>query len=1120
MIWRSTGACPCDNETIYSTLLEYIVIRPHGNNRQYGVNIMNCKKSFLIFVLLSLLVSGTRADFGYDDSPEFYLNLLNFPTDGTYGYADSPEFYLNLLNLPAAGVYGRADSPSFNLNIYPVNRGWSDSEEISLNLENPYHISNIDVFAGVRYDNSEQKLYLTSYARDRASGTDITSGTVTYEISDMGVSGTLSYSMGAWQTEIDLSADPPMSGQHIVKVSIGNSYTTRHFTVIAAAGTVSGIVSDTASQYLAGADVYLFHSNDYFNNGSAIGHTTTNNFGQYSFGNLLPGWYIVSCQLSGYDHQFREAKVTTDTGAVVNLLLTTSQSNATLASLIPPMSQLKTRVLDTMDYESSVLSEVSGQAVSDLSASLDAWDVVSFIKNITNGLNSNTISDKAAREGMEYALKEVFLKATFEKLVDEKLVLLINQTATQLLPKNINSWRQWPISELENFDLWSDIETILTDSQNEFASNAPALITHPKFDYQNACAVIRSQKHQLTNVTDGEPIGLMSLADPSEGYYPLALPVGQQTWKMDHAVISLTGGINKVSTGIQAASGTVEVASSATGVGLGIGAVAGTICTGAKVTNEVSDWANTAMKFHGALTYAAGTRGWAHDLAVLPMSYTVTKYFIEKEAANPYYLSRDNYFSGQISLDLNTLSDHILVHTPFMPATFNAATVSVTNTSNVAADFHVVSHGWWDYELPGNVPVIGSFFGGVSNIKVPTTVSSPVKISLNPSSSQSISVPYMGYYLDPVNMFSPHWLKVDVYAGPFLVDTISHFYYIAGITPVMAMSTKQIHSAGTALAASYAPDNQPQALSEDGFASLMPKVTNMFNGTIDAAHPTVELQYTADPNSFSTSFKLIADQRSYIALQVYDTQGNLVGYKSAQGGKVTQFVGSYSGNGSGYQQVEIPKSAGNRYTVKAVLEGSEQPGPFNVQLFAFETPPRPAVLAVMTESITKTTPWKSIFNLNVAIGEGGRQQPLQDVSVTLSDLVGTDPNIALPIYTATTIDLGLIPAAASRPVSFELSVPYGIAVGSYTGQISVTSSNAGSVIIPVTIIVDDSHGDLTGDGTVDLEDFAVLSSQWLNSCSEPDWCNSSDINESQQVDMYDLATMAQTWLWRASWYKD
>ena len=49
------------------------------------------------------------------------------------------------------------------------------------------------------------------------------------------------------------------------------------------------------------------------------------------------------------------------------------------------------------------------------------------------------------------------------------------------------------------------------------------------------------------------------------------------------------------------------------------------------------------------------------------------------------------------------------------------------------------------------------------------------------------------------------------------------------------------------------------------------------------------------------------------------------------------------------------------------------------------------------------------------------------------------------------------------------------------------------------------------DCRVDFYDLAVLISHWLESCSEPYWCDCSDFDESNLVDFGDFAIMASEW---------
>jgi hypothetical protein len=57
-------------------------------------------------------------------------------------------------------------------------------------------------------------------------------------------------------------------------------------------------------------------------------------------------------------------------------------------------------------------------------------------------------------------------------------------------------------------------------------------------------------------------------------------------------------------------------------------------------------------------------------------------------------------------------------------------------------------------------------------------------------------------------------------------------------------------------------------------------------------------------------------------------------------------------------------------------------------------------------------------------------------------------------------------------------------------------------------------GDCDLDGYVNLVDFSILASQWLNNCGSPDWCQVSDFDQSGSVNVSDLTELLQHWLER------
>jgi hypothetical protein len=55
--------------------------------------------------------------------------------------------------------------------------------------------------------------------------------------------------------------------------------------------------------------------------------------------------------------------------------------------------------------------------------------------------------------------------------------------------------------------------------------------------------------------------------------------------------------------------------------------------------------------------------------------------------------------------------------------------------------------------------------------------------------------------------------------------------------------------------------------------------------------------------------------------------------------------------------------------------------------------------------------------------------------------------------------------------------------------------------------------DIDIDGDVDFTDYAVWAPHWFEqNCTEPDWCAGTDFDHNGQVDMFDLAELAQNWL--------
>lgn len=459
-------------------------------------------------------------------------------------------------------------------------------------------------------------------------------------------------------------------------------------------------------------------------------------------------------------------------------------------------------------------------------------------------------------------------------------------------------------------------------------------------------------------------------------------------------------------------------------------------------------------------------KAWAHDMVAVPSSFTNTLSLLEAEAADPHYLQTGATYTAQVAVDV----DPLMFVLPFLPLGVETATVQVTNTGNVSSEFRAVGTGWWDYHLPGDWPLIGQLFGGVTLIKVPVSLSPPFgpgSVTLAPGAQTTFEIPYAGVYLDPLNAFSPHWLRVDVYSGPFPVpDSQSYPYFVL---PGIPLSNAKAHQS-VAFGMTFLKDGVSRAISAHNFGDFAPQITVLVDSTLSPLAPQIGTEFMVQSDTWSVEFQLAAELSGAAALRVCDDLGRCAGYDSTSGGVITEFPATVSGDGSMTQVVEIPNAGGQSFAVHAMLEGATSARPVRATLWALETPERPAVLATAPGQISRRLYRREQLLVPVTIAEAGGQVPLEDVSVTIGPVTGADPASTLTLESLGQYPLGLIGAARSQEVSFTLSVPNDAPFDTYIGTVSVESSNAGMQTIEVVAEVL-TTGDADGDGDVDLLDF-------------------------------------------------
>jgi len=242
------------------------------------------------------------------------------------------------------------------------------------------------VWPAAAYSTQTKLLVISAVAFDPATGTYVTAGPASYDVAPLPYAGSLSYNGSTWVAQVNMSSNPPPTGQHAVEVTIAGGSATTPFSVGTATGTINGAVRDVDAVPITGAEVRLYTSTSFYSsNPQILGSFTTGPSGTYTFSSLSPGTYVVSADASGYTplHQ----SVTVAGGHVVTLNLVLSNA-ASLAQLKSAMQSLCDRTLDAMDAETLLIPELTEQAADDLNAELDAWDVAEAIGDILSSAAS------------------------------------------------------------------------------------------------------------------------------------------------------------------------------------------------------------------------------------------------------------------------------------------------------------------------------------------------------------------------------------------------------------------------------------------------------------------------------------------------------------------------------------------------------------------------------------------------------------------------------------------------------------------------------------------------------------------------------------------------------------
>lgn len=93
-------------------------------------------------------------------------------------------------------------------------------------------------------------------------------------------------------------------------------------------------------------------------------------------------------------------------------------------------------------------------------------------------------------------------------------------------------------------------------------------------------------------------------------------------------------------------------------------------------------------------------------------------------------------------------------------------------------------------------------------------------------------------------------------------------------------------------------------------------------------------------------------------------------------------------------------------------------------------------------------------------------------------------------------------------------VGFKLTLGDHLLSATVTDSEGKTGTGTIKVSVAAKRSDVNRDLSIDVLDLDMLVSKWLLACSEPNWCEGTDLNFSGKIDFDDFAIFAENWLWK------
>lgn len=231
------------------------------------------------------------------------------------------------------------------------------------------------------------------------------------------------------------------------------------------------------------------------------------------------------------------------------------------------------------------------------------------------------------------------------------------------------------------------------------------------------------------------------------------------------------------------------------------------------------------------------------------------------------------------------------------------------------------------------------------------------------------------------------------------------------------------------------------------------RMVALVENSLSADTPSLTSQFVAGTNLWAMDLHLFAAQDAQLSLLVMDAEGRRLGYSPTNGISYNELLGLVTDIGQSPMTLRLfQPPAGMVYTATVTLL-NPGPQPVPVSLFEGDQEVSDAVMVSMPSRVILDGDRGTVQSVDVILAEASQQQPLTNITATLSNLVQWEGTAVLSLRTNETQTLPELGAGESGGFSWPVEVSSAAERGKYVGTVRLSSGQTADLDVPVVAVV-------------------------------------------------------------------